>query len=177
MDIYSCICTHGNQSRGHLPPCPLAKQQAEPREFKRMIIDGIPPKNEPTCDTMVVIEKSAYDAIVKERDKLKHDNEVLTVANDSLHERDDKISKIAVSLREEIEDKTVRLKRTVNAAYYALLEMSAWMGIPEKKREKQIEQGMENVKYCAENDLRHLDEQQRIRDERNLNKPDEAEEE
>jgi len=56
-----------------------------------------------------------------------------------------------------IEDYDVRLKRTVNTAYHALLEMSAWLGIPEEKRHKHIEELMSNVKYCAENDLRHMD--------------------
>lgn len=47
----------------------------------------------------------------------------------------------------------IRLKRTVNASYNALLEMSAWMGIPEKKRHAQIEELMSNVKFCAENNM------------------------
>lgn len=55
-------------------------------------------------------------------------------------------------------DLSIKLQRTVNAAYHALLEMSAFLGIPEHKRAKQIEQQMENVRYCAEHDLRHIDE-------------------
>lgn len=58
---------------------------------------------------------------------------------------------------DKITDLEIRLKRTVNAAFHALLEMTAWMGIPEGKRKKQIEYLMENIKYCAENDLRHFD--------------------
>lgn len=69
------------------------------------------------------------------------------------------------SLKAELEqakqDLSTKLQRTVSATYYALLEMSAWMGIPEKKREKQIEVLMENVRYCADHDLRELDESQR----------------
>jgi hypothetical protein len=63
-------------------------------------------------------------------------------------------------LLDQIEDRDVKLKRTVNAAFHALLEMSAWMGIPEKKRQKYIDSHMENVRYCAENDLREMDKQQ-----------------
>lgn len=57
----------------------------------------------------------------------------------------------------ELDSLNSRLNRTVNAAYHALLEMSAWMGIPESKRMLQIKELMSNVTYCAENDLRHLD--------------------
>jgi len=49
------------------------------------------------------------------------------------------------------DDLDTRLKTTVSAAYHALLEMSAFMGIPEHKRKKQIDYLMENVKYCADN--------------------------
>jgi hypothetical protein len=58
-------------------------------------------------------------------------------------------------------DLSIKLQRTVNAARHALLEMSAWLGIPDNKREKQIEYLMGNVSYCAEHDLRHVDESQR----------------
>jgi hypothetical protein len=68
---------------------------------------------------------------------------------------------IVEELQSEATGLSVKLQRTVNAARGALLEMSAWMGIPEKKRQKQIELGMENVKYCAEHDLRHVDESHR----------------
>ena len=68
-------------------------------------------------------------------------------------------------MKEEEKDKeldlSVKIQRTVNAAYHALLEMSAWMGIPEKKRAMYIESQMENVRYCAEHDLRNIDESQR----------------
>lgn len=63
---------------------------------------------------------------------------------------------------EEVAALSVKIQRTVDAAYHALLEMTAWMGIPDKKRSKQIEQYMENVKYCAEHDLRHIDESQAV---------------
>src|SRR5260221_8249540 len=56
--------------------------------------------------------------------------------------------------REEVADSKIRCERVVSAAYHALLEMSAWMGISEAKRTKQIEYLMENVRYCAEHDLR-----------------------
>lgn len=68
-----------------------------------------------------------------------------------------------------ITDLSVKLQRTVNAAYHALLEMSAWMGIPEKKRHTWIEEAMSNVKYCAEHDLRHIDESQAVNDLRHKN--------
>lgn len=64
-------------------------------------------------------------------------------------------------LKEKETDLSVKLQRTVDAAYHALLEMSAWMGIPEKKRHAQIEEFMSNVKFCAEHDCRHMDESQR----------------
>lgn len=44
-----------------------------------------------------------------------------------------------------------RLSRTVSAAYHALLEMSAWLGVPEKKRTKYIDDHMSNVHFCAKN--------------------------
>ena len=53
----------------------------------------------------------------------------------------------------DLELTNIRLKRTVSAAYHALLEMSAWMGIPEKKRHAQIEELMSNVRFCAENNM------------------------
>lgn len=64
------------------------------------------------------------------------------------------------ALKAETENLSTKLQRTVSAAYHALLEMSAWMGIPEDKRHERIKYLMENVKYCAEHDLRHVDEQQ-----------------
>lgn len=45
-----------------------------------------------------------------------------------------------------------RLRRTVHAAEHALLEMSAFLGIPEKKRLNQVKNLMENVRFCADND-------------------------
>lgn len=59
------------------------------------------------------------------------------------------------------EDLTTKLQRTVNAAFSALLEFSAWMGIPEGKRALRIHELMENVRFCAEHDLREQDESQR----------------
>lgn len=56
--------------------------------------------------------------------------------------------------QKEIEQIKIRLERTLSASYHALLEMSAWMGIPEHKREKQIKELMSSVIYCAENDLK-----------------------
>lgn len=41
----------------------------------------------------------------------------------------------------------IRLERTVNAAYHALLEMSAWLGIPEKKRMAHIKELMSNIEF------------------------------
>lgn len=63
---------------------------------------------------------------------------------------------------DKIQDLETKLKRTVSAAYHALLEMSAWMGIPEKKRLKQIDYFMKNVQYCADHDLREHDKWQMI---------------
>lgn len=64
-------------------------------------------------------------------------------------------------MREEITEISIKLQRTVNAAHGALLETTAWMGIPENRRAKHIEEAMSNVKYCAEHDLRDVDESQR----------------
>ena len=47
----------------------------------------------------------------------------------------------------------VRKDRTVSAAFHALLEMSAWLGVPQDKRMKQIEHLMEGVKFRAEKDV------------------------
>ncbi len=47
----------------------------------------------------------------------------------------------------------IRLSRTVDAAYHALLEMSAWMGIPQSKRMAHIKEHMSNVIFCAENNV------------------------
>lgn len=54
---------------------------------------------------------------------------------------------------EELELTKIRLERTVDAAYHALLEMSAWMGIPESKRQAHIQEHMSNVIFCAKNNL------------------------
>ncbi len=59
-------------------------------------------------------------------------------------------------------DLSVKLQRTVNAAESALFEMSAWMGIPEKKRATRVKELMENVQFCAEHDLRQHDESQAL---------------
>jgi hypothetical protein len=56
---------------------------------------------------------------------------------------------------EVIEDLNIKLQRTVDAAYKALLEMSAFVGIPEEKRHKQIEYLMENVRSCAGQECDH----------------------
>ena len=51
---------------------------------------------------------------------------------------------------EEIRKLKLANARSVDAAFHALLEMSAWMGIPENKRHSMIEELMENVKFCAD---------------------------
>jgi hypothetical protein len=40
--------------------------------------------------------------------------------------------------------------RVVDAAYHALLEMSAWLGINQSKRMSYIEELMSNVRFCAD---------------------------
>lgn len=65
-------------------------------------------------------------------------------------------------LEEAEADLSIKLQRTVSAAHHALLEMSAWLGIPEKKRAAYIEEMMSNVRYCAEHNLRKHDESQAI---------------
>lgn len=52
-------------------------------------------------------------------------------------------------LLDRIEKQDRMLKRTESAALHALLEMSAWMGIPEHKRAKRVASLMSNVTFCA----------------------------
>lgn len=53
-------------------------------------------------------------------------------------------------------------ERTVSAAYHALLEMSAWLGINQSKRISHIDNLMENVKFCAdENNQKQIIEMQK----------------
>ena len=95
------------------------------------------------------ISRGVYDDIIdhEQYTTLADSNEYTHVIEYSAYEQ----------LQKENEDLEIRLKRAVNAAYHALLEMSAWMGIPEKKRHGMIRELIENVKYCAENDLRQFD--------------------
>lgn len=46
--------------------------------------------------------------------------------------------------------------RTIDAAYHALLEMSAWLGINPAKRDSYIEELMSNVRFCADIKNQHL---------------------
>ena len=72
-------------------------------------------------------------------DKYYHENSVPHQILGQLASRDEEIRKLRLANA-----------RSVDAAFHALLEMSAWMGIPEKKRHSMIEQLMENVKFCAD---------------------------
>lgn len=76
-----------------------------------------------------------------------------------------KMQKKYDELEDKVNDLETKLSRTVSAAFHALLEMSAWMGIPEKKRIKQVDYLMENVTYCAENDCREFDKWQKENEE------------
>lgn len=67
----------------------------------------------------------------------------------------------AEKAEKERDDLSIKLQRTVSAAFHALLETTAWLGIPEAKRDAHIEEAMSNVKYCAEHDLRTQDESER----------------
>lgn len=58
-----------------------------------------------------------------------------------------------VSESEKLRLAEIRLLRTVDAAYHALLAATAWMGIKESKREAFIAEHMSNVKFCAENNV------------------------
>lgn len=58
-----------------------------------------------------------------------------------------------MSEAEELRLANIRLLRTVNAAYHALLAATAFMGIKESKRHAFIEEHMSNVKFCAENNV------------------------
>lgn len=53
-------------------------------------------------------------------------------------------------LRAELDHTKIANSRSVDAAYHALLAISAWMGIPEKKRADYIEEQMSNVRFCAD---------------------------
>lgn len=62
-----------------------------------------------------------------------------------------------MDMKKDYDKLLVRLERTKSAAYHALLEMSAWLGIPEHKRKAQIEYLMKNVNYCADTDISKRD--------------------
>jgi len=47
----------------------------------------------------------------------------------------------------------IRLERTKEAAYYAMLRITAYMGIPEAKRLEWIKEEMDNLIYSADNNL------------------------
>lgn len=105
-------------------------------------------------------EGNRYRLMLNDNNALHTENErlrlqVSTTNSNWPHEK--KLHEEMDLLRAENENLSVKIQRTVNAAYHALLEMSAWLGIPEKKRNGQIKCLMENVKFCAEHDLRHLD--------------------
>ncbi len=57
------------------------------------------------------------------------------------------------SVEEKLRLAEIRLERTQHAAWCALMEMSAWLGLPEKRRNQHIESLMENVKFCAKNNV------------------------
>lgn len=109
-------------------------------------------------ETSHFIEYSAFKELKDERDALKF---ALSMKDDEYVQQVG-YWKIQQRVHEELKSLSVKLQRTVNAAYHALLEMSAWMGIPEEKREKQIDYLMENIKFCAEHDLRHIDDSQEV---------------
>lgn len=103
----------------------------------------------------------------KELEELKmgkdygHSNSKVDVQGSRLREIEIERDSLKAELEQAKQDLSIKIQRTVNAARSALLEMSSWLGIPEAKRLKQIDNYMENVNYCAEHDLRELDESQR----------------
>jgi hypothetical protein len=48
------------------------------------------------------------------------------------------------------------LKISEEFMYFGLLEMSAWMGIPEKKREQQVQEILSNYQYKIEETIKKL---------------------
>jgi uncharacterized coiled-coil DUF342 family protein len=114
-------------------------------------------EGEPVDEPTWVVETSAFESSRKKIAELKDS------FTEALAERD-AANKRIVDLEAERDDLSVKLQRTVSAAYHALLEMTAWMGMPEKKRHAQIEEYMSNVKFCAEHDCRQTDESQRNRE-------------
>jgi hypothetical protein len=119
-------------------------------------------------DVQKLLVHEVRDHMKEERDQLKSERVKLKAELDFCKQQWDGTSRIweqrCDKLTAEVESLSIKIQRTVNASEHALLEMSAWMGIPEKKREAQIEALMENVHYCAEHDLRDVDESQAVRD-------------
>lgn len=115
-------------------------------------------------EDLIAMIDSAYLAVKEELDKSKSALRCGQCGNVGMfhhglvmQDNIDKLQQELEAARAEVENLSIKLQRTVNAAHSALLETTAWMGIPEKKRDNQINQAMENVKYCAEHDLRHQD--------------------
>lgn len=46
--------------------------------------------------------------------------------------------------------------RAIDGSYHALLEMTAWLGIPEKKRMKAVEHSMENILFIYNNAMNEI---------------------
>lgn len=74
------------------------------------------------------------------------------IFNDQKYTNDDS-RYIHVIDKQEYDKLLVRIERTKSAAYHALLQMSAWIGIPEHKRMEQIKHLMVNINYCADIDI------------------------
>lgn len=51
---------------------------------------------------------------------------------------------------------TTEIKRMLDANYTSLLLCTAWMGIPDKKREDWIEEHLSNAKFICEKALKQL---------------------
>lgn len=63
------------------------------------------------------------------------------------------MSENEIKLNAELEKAKIRIERGRSAAFFALLEMSAWLGIPEKKRMTQVRNYMSNVNFCLDMDI------------------------
>lgn len=117
----------------------------------------------PSQDEGVVSQLHNLSSIIENSKQVKDLQSQLEEMNQNcislnLHEsRMKAVSEELEACKKENESLGVKLNRTVSAAYHGMLELTAYMGIPQSKRENIIKEQMSNVEYCAANDLRRHD--------------------
>lgn len=89
-----------------------------------------------------VIEKSEYDSVLE--------------LNRFLKERFERDCEYLAELEKKLEIAETELKRMLHANYISLLEATAYMGIPEKKRDAFIESHLSNAKFICEKALEQI---------------------